>query len=902
MNLSSSSEEEGFSSNDEDIANIIQSKKVIASSRRTDADGISNSNDSTDDADDDEDDDFLDVEWEDGNDDEECNYKEEVQSSISKSEENSTFLGRKFPTKGVTIHFNNKDKTEENSLNGRNKNEKTNENRKKRRRINKIPLSSNKSHHLLALLQDIQRAHLLTLMSRSMFQSSCIGTRYDDELLNALHSLIPLEFIDQCYRIQNNEKGVSIDQPIIPTMIHMEKFCNWFFTFMHNFEEPLTSTQNSSKYSSRSKRRRKNKAGNGLKKSPKRNLSYSDVKKESLSDNQSGKIILDSISKFQRRILRLLEHRSNDNYEQDYVDNWDEMIHETITPVEKVLILLGMIRSMGWRVRYINALDPIEKDLTVDHPLFSLGMKDAFLSILKSTESASSSSKKASSKKSSNKNSSQHINSNQNLDEAKPNEYPWIEVLTLTNELSSERKKSRWIHVDPNFKLIDKPTNVERCRGQQDAKMKGPKRILRNKGVKRPVSFVLAVEQSVGSDDATPLSMDTTLKQNNFSTLRLIDVTPRYSNKWSHTLRLRGATAKELAKNGGNCSNSWWTKTLRKANRYFGHKKSESKRQHSSTKQKADSVSFAVGHKNTGEEVLIIDDSSDDDAKIKRDSHGFSDVDENEYQEFMSSKKNERIPTSKAAFKNHPLYVIPSVLGNQEVLALDAKKRMCGMFKGEIVYKRSDVSTAMTEKKWLYNNRKVKKTEIPNPVKKVKARKKPAKKGFQTLASYGGSASQDQASILASAIANGDFEEADKTINKLYGVWQTDSWSPPFIGPNDDIPVNEYRNVELALLNPGLIHLELHRIAQVAKQLGIPYAPCLLGFEGHGGARTPTIRGIVVHEHNVELLQEAHTEFESQTVEIAFKQRQQAIYRRWKRLIVGITTKDRLEREYVNDE
>ena len=220
---------------------------------------------------------------------------------------------------------------------------------------------------------------------------------------------------------------------------------------------------------------------------------------------------------------------------------------------------------------------------------------------------------------------------------------------------------------------------------------------------------------------------------------------------------------------------------------------------------------------------------------------------------------------------------------------------MCGMFKGELVYKRSDAITALTAKKWLYDGRKVKQGELPKPSKIVKARKKPVPKGFQALESYGATTS-DQADGL-----NLHDKDEDDGKNKLYGVWQTKKWSPPRVGPNDRIPVNKFRNVELALLNPGLIHLELRRIAQVAKQLGVPYAPCLLGFEGHGGNRTPTIRGIVVHKRNVDLLQEAHLEFESQAVENEYKERQRAIYGRWKRLIVGMMTKERLERVYGND-
>jgi hypothetical protein len=40
---------------------------------------------------------------------------------------------------------------------------------------------------------------------------------------------------------------------------------------------------------------------------------------------------------------------------------------------------------------------------------------------------------------------------------------------------------------------------------------------------------------------------------------------------------------------------------------------------------------------------------------------------------------------------------------------------------------------------------------------------------------------------------------------------------------------------------------------------------------------------------------------ESQLVEDEYKERQRLIYGKWKRLIKGVLTKERLAREYVND-
>jgi xeroderma pigmentosum group C-complementing protein len=72
----------------------------------------------------------------------------------------------------------------------------------------------------------------------------------------------------------------------------------------------------------------------------------------------------------------------------------------------------------------------------------------------------------------------------------------------------------------------------------------------------------------------------------------------------------------------------------------------------------------------------------------------------------------------------------------------------------------------------------------------------------------------------------------------------------------------------------------------------------LLGFEGNGGNRTPTIRGIVVHKHNVAILKEAYREYERHMVEQEQDESRKRILKRWKKLIQGILLKDRLEREY----
>ena len=194
-----------------------------------------------------------------------------------------------------------------------------------------------------------------------------------------------------------------------------------------------------------------------------------------------------------------------------------------------------------------------------------------------------------------------------------------------------------------------------------------------------------------------------------------------------------------------------------------------------------------------------------------------------EKQELATSAITEALPTSKEMYKNHPMFLIPSVLKSNQVLAPDAKKRIRGFFKGEFVFSRSDVSEALTEKKWLYTGRKVRKNELKNPIKRVKKRAVGGngRGSFKALRSYGfgkdndgsNDSRQRQLDLASKPLCDG--------MENLYAVWQTDPWSPPRVGPGDKIPVNEYKHFERELLNPGLAHVDIPFIAKVAKQLGM---------------------------------------------------------------------------------
>ncbi len=502
----------------------------------------------------------------------------------------------------------------------------------------------------------------------------------------------------------------------------------------------------------------------------------------------------------------------------------------------------------------------------------------------------------------------------------------WVEVLCYgddgagNNHVMPPSAKSKkcgatWVSIEVELECFDSPEDFESILARQvggrhegaisrHVKMTGsssssPKSVRQwhrtNANVKKlPVSYVLAVEHcfpcrpNVINPRSRPLLRGA----------RFTDVTARYASAWSRTLQLRGATGKQIAVGRGRCVDEWWALTLKRVN---AHCRGRSKRARIAIATSKTSAVRSVTKAKTiaGKEVEMIElESTDDDDKAASRTD-CSDSDDNEERieskDLAGTLEKEKIPTSKAQFKISPFYVIPSVLTSRDVLHPDARKNICGVFKGELVYRRSDVSKALRATSWLYVGRKVKVSEVGNPVKQVKARKKAAAKGFQALSTYGVS---DEAQREMMSSMNVKVKEDDVEMDDLYGEWQTEKWSPPYVGPDEAIPTNDYRNVEKALLNPGLTHMDQTGLAPIARKLGIPYAPCMLGYDGKGVNRIVTIRGIVVHDHNVALMREASIEWESHAVEVEHMERQDAILRRWKRLVVGILTKERLDREY----
>ncbi|ORX95525.1 Rad4-domain-containing protein [Basidiobolus meristosporus CBS 931.73] len=258
-----------------------------------------------------------------------------------------------------------------------------------------------------------------------------------------------------------------------------------------------------------------------------------------------------------------------------------------------------------------------------------------------------------------------------------------------------------------------------------------------------------------------------------------------------------------------------------------------------------------------------------------------SQADELEDAELLSCEVSEAMPTSIAAFNNHPLYVLERHLKKFEVL--HPQGPVIGHIRGEPIYPRSCVKETHTTETWLKEGRTVKPGE--EPVKYVKARVVTINK-------------QRMHNMMAM-----DSGEAVDPQSALYGIWQTEEYRPPPV-VDGKIPKNKFGNIDLykdSMLPEGAVHLPFKGIARIAKKLEVDYAEAVVGFEFHCRRCIPVVKGIVVPVESKEIIMEAYEEFERNRQEKEFTKLEMAALAKWRKLITGLRIHHRLKEEYGND-
>ena len=305
----------------------------------------------------------------------------------------------------------------------------------------------------------------------------------------------------------------------------------------------------------------------------------------------------------------------------------------------------------------------------------------------------------------------------------------------------------------------------------------------------------------------------------------------------------------------------------------------------------------------------------------------------------------ERVPSTFAELRGHPLWAVERFLTKTQ--CIHPRFPVKGFIQGECVFPRSCVRELRSAERWKAECRRaVLVSELQKPAKRMhsriqaaRARVKKAKKDAerinaaraQSLNSTAGRGkngvhpprrkgvrSVEQVAAAMSerenaganggpgAGANGEEEEEEEEGEVfLYGEWQTEPWDPP-AAKDGVVPKNDRGNVDLhgaALPPPGTVHVNLPRIARVARTLGIDYAAALVGFEFHrGGKTTPRFEGVVVCEEFEGRLREAHAEEEARLVAAKAERERREAKARWRVLFSAMWTRLSLREEFAMDE
>ncbi|OBT77560.1 hypothetical protein VF21_04608 [Pseudogymnoascus sp. 05NY08] len=264
-------------------------------------------------------------------------------------------------------------------------------------------------------------------------------------------------------------------------------------------------------------------------------------------------------------------------------------------------------------------------------------------------------------------------------------------------------------------------------------------------------------------------------------------------------------------------------------------------------------------------------------------SRGFkTDLDQIEDIELQTIEGREPMPTSIADFKGHPRYVLERDLRRNEVLVdpheigkvasgRDASSVGGKGKKLESVYRRGDVKMVRSADGWYRLGREVKVGEQP-----MKSR-------------------------AARRTANDDDEPGDVA---LYTEDQTVLYeAPPVV--DGRVPKNVYGNLDVyveSMVPKGGVHLPYPDAARAARLLGISYSDAVTGFEFRGRQGTAIIKGVVIASEYQEAAEAVIQGFKDDEWHAKEERRSIAALRMWKRFMVGLRIKERVDAYEIEGE
>ncbi|CAD7695769.1 unnamed protein product [Ostreobium quekettii] len=106
----------------------------------------------------------------------------------------------------------------------------------------------------------------------------------------------------------------------------------------------------------------------------------------------------------------------------------------------------------------------------------------------------------------------------------------------------------------------------------------------------------------------------------------------------------------------------------------------------------------------------------------------------------------------------------------------------------------------------------------------------------------------------------------------------------------------------LAALPEGTVHLRFPGLVPVCKDLGVDFAPAVVGFEyARGGRGVPKCEGVVVCEENEELVLAAYFEVQQHRAEAAEEKRRREAEAGWRSLLGAVWKRVQLSKRYSED-
>ncbi|KAK0535364.1 hypothetical protein OC842_002342 [Tilletia horrida] len=269
-------------------------------------------------------------------------------------------------------------------------------------------------------------------------------------------------------------------------------------------------------------------------------------------------------------------------------------------------------------------------------------------------------------------------------------------------------------------------------------------------------------------------------------------------------------------------------------------------------------------------------------AAIHRPQH--LDRDAVEDAEMDQSLQREPMPKSMANFKNHPVYALESQLKRNE--AIFPRNRV-GTFEGQDVFLRQDVVEVHSLRQWYVNYGRV--------LRKAEGETESTEEPLKWAKTRGYTIANKRAQEQARA------EGRDVPQEGLYAEFQTEVFRAPPVGEDGIIPTNEFGNVDMyvpSMLPPGGAYIPFNGAAKVAKQLHIPYADAVTGFEFRKGRSNPKIEGIVIAQFNAQTVLDAFWESERVNAEKERRKVQERAIRNWRRAFKAVMISLRIKRQY----